>query len=178
MIDDAVPQGCTEEFFRWFADRIEHVWAARSEALAPAGFWSDRWTSEEIAECERVFDVTFPGPYRCMLRTLRGSRTDVSFYDARRDRQQIVQRIENVRGESLGRLWPLLGHRYLRLDPILDTHPVLSVYMGTTPTDTIVYGANLRDWLLLEYERDLGLDPDFVRETWARTNPVTAALGL
>lgn len=57
------------------------------------------------------------------------------------------------------KLIPVIGHRYLVAEPCRSDNPVLSVYQ----TDIIVYGPDLRWFLLIEFARLLGLDED---ELW------------
>ncbi|MEP7129978.1 MAG: hypothetical protein ABI770_02490 [Sphingomicrobium sp.] len=45
------------------------------------------------------------------------------------------------------KLIPLMGHRYLPARPHQVGNPVFSVYQS----DIIVYGANLQDWMLVEF---------------------------
>jgi hypothetical protein len=54
---------------------------------------------------------------------------------------------------SAARLLPVFGHRYLLAEPCQAGSPVLSVYQ----TDVIVYGADLRRYLLAEFARLLGV---------------------
>jgi hypothetical protein len=53
------------------------------------------------------------------------------------------------------RLIPLYGHRYLLGEPHTSGNPVLSVYQS----DIIVYGQNLRSYLLIEFAAILGISP-------------------
>jgi hypothetical protein len=53
------------------------------------------------------------------------------------------------------RLIPVFGHRYLLAEPCQAGNPVLSIRQ----TDGIVYGANLRQYLLIELANVLGIDP-------------------
>lgn len=68
-------------------------------------------------------------------------------------------RIEVVRAQvaAAPRLLPLFGHRYLVGDPCRVGNPVLSIHQ----TDIIVYGRDLRSYLLNELHRKLGVEPDF-----------------
>lgn len=54
------------------------------------------------------------------------------------------------------RLIPVYQHRYLLADPCIAGNPVLSVHQS----DIIVYGVDLRTYLLVEFARLLGLDAD------------------
>jgi hypothetical protein len=58
--------------------------------------------------------------------------------------------------EAAPRLIPFLGHRYLLAEPCAPGNPVLSVYQS----DIIIYGADLRDYLLVEFADILGLGAD------------------
>jgi hypothetical protein len=51
-------------------------------------------------------------------------------------------------------LIPVFGHRYLLARPCVVGNPVLSVYQS----DIIVYGEDLRGYLLIEFGDLLGLD--------------------
>jgi hypothetical protein len=52
------------------------------------------------------------------------------------------------------RLIPIIGHRYLLAEPCQAGNPVLSIHQ----TDGIVYGANLRQYLLFEFASLLGIE--------------------
>lgn len=59
------------------------------------------------------------------------------------------------------RMIPVFGHRYLLAEPCRASNPVFSIYQS----DIIVYGPDLRTYLLVEFGDLLGLDQ---RETeWA-----------
>jgi hypothetical protein len=74
-----------------------------------------------------------------------GSRPDSP--DARKERLSwLVQQAP--------RLIPIFGHRYLLAEPCVAGNPVLSVYQS----DIIIYGPNLRRYLLTEFAEFLGLD--------------------
>ncbi len=53
------------------------------------------------------------------------------------------------------RLIPIYGHRYILGEPHTSGNPVLSVYQS----DIIVYGQNLRSYLLVEFAAILGISP-------------------
>ena len=57
---------------------------------------------------------------------------------------------------SAPRLIPITGHRYLLAEPLRAGNPVLSVY----GLDIIIYGADLRRFLLIEFAHLLGIDRD------------------
>jgi hypothetical protein len=57
------------------------------------------------------------------------------------------------------RLIPVFGHRYLLAEPCQTGNPVLSIYQ----TDVVVYGADLRCYLLAEFAGLLGIDHDTVQ---------------
>ncbi len=57
------------------------------------------------------------------------------------------------------KLVPICGHRYLVGDPAKAGNPVLSVWQS----DIIIYGSNLRNFLLMECSDLLGLDRDEVK---------------
>jgi hypothetical protein len=61
--------------------------------------------------------------------------------------------------EAAPRLIPIFGHRYLLAESCAPGNPVLSVYQS----DIIVYGANLRNYLLVEFADLLGLDEDEIQ---------------
>lgn len=76
---------------------------------------------------------------------------------------------ERARGlvEAAPRLIPIFGHRYLLAEPSVAGNPVFSVYQS----DIVVYGANLRDYLLFEFAGMLGLKRmDMERETRPRVH--------
>ena len=56
------------------------------------------------------------------------------------------------------KLVPICGHRYLVGDPVKAGNPVLSVWQS----DIIIYGSNMRNFLLMECSGLLGLDRDEV----------------
>lgn len=59
------------------------------------------------------------------------------------------------------RLITIFGHRYLLAEPCTAGKPVLSIYQS----DVVVYGANLHDYLLVEFGQGLlGLDEKQVKE--------------
>ena len=62
--------------------------------------------------------------------------------------------------EAAPKLIPIYGHRYLLAEPCAAGNPVFSVYQS----DIVVYGANLRDYLLVEFADFIGLDEQSVRE--------------
>src|SRR6266540_4551702 len=55
--------------------------------------------------------------------------------------------------EAAPKLIPVIGHRYLLAEPCVPGNPVLSIYQS----DVVVYGADLRDFLLHELGDWLGL---------------------
>ena len=55
---------------------------------------------------------------------------------------------------SAPKLIPITGHRYLLAEPLRAGNPVLSVYQA----DIIIYGADLRRYLLVEFAHLLGID--------------------
>jgi hypothetical protein len=55
--------------------------------------------------------------------------------------------------EQAPKLIPVYSHRYLLGEPCAAGNPVLSVYQS----DIIVYGADLRDYLLVEFAGELGM---------------------
>lgn len=57
--------------------------------------------------------------------------------------------------ESAPRLIPLLAHLCLLSEPCVAGNPVFSVWQS----DIVVYGADLRDYLLFEFMDLLGLEP-------------------
>lgn len=60
------------------------------------------------------------------------------------------------------KLLPIFGHRFLLAEPNKIGNPVLSIHQ----TDIIVYGANLRDYLLREFHELLGVPAPKVAK-WA-----------
>lgn len=52
------------------------------------------------------------------------------------------------------KLLPIFGHRYLLAEPCAPNNPVLSIYQS----DIIIYGANVRDYLIAEFGKALGLN--------------------
>jgi hypothetical protein len=56
--------------------------------------------------------------------------------------------------EAAPKLFPVFSHRYLLAEPCVAGNPVLSVYQS----DIIIYGNDLRDYLLAEFGDILGLD--------------------
>jgi hypothetical protein len=58
------------------------------------------------------------------------------------------------------KLLPIIGHRYLLGDPVKDGNPVLSVWQS----DIIVYGSDLRHYLMLEFSGFLGIAHDDLPE--------------
>lgn len=147
--------------------------------------WTGPLDDETIALVERRFEVHFPADYRLFLQTLhsttpwmRGadySTGDLAryeapgFYDWLREGEQIRARMQAVVDTSEfageidlqhgGRRWreggpspqllPIFGHRYVVDD---DSECVLSIVGG----DAIVYGENLRDYLLTELAGVIG----------------------
>ncbi|HEU4783231.1 MAG TPA: hypothetical protein VFS83_07825, partial [Ktedonobacterales bacterium] len=59
---------------------------------------------------------------------------------------------------SAPKLIPITGHRYLLAEPLRAGNPVLSVY----GLDIIIYGTDLRRFLLIEFAHLLGVDRDSV----------------
>ncbi len=55
---------------------------------------------------------------------------------------------------SAPKLIPITGHRYLLAEPLQAGNPVLSVYQS----DIIIYGADLRSFLLIEFANLLSID--------------------
>ncbi len=55
---------------------------------------------------------------------------------------------------SAPKLIPITRHRYLLAEPLRAGNPVLSVYQA----DIIIYGADLRRFLLIEFADLLGID--------------------
>ncbi|HLY29641.1 MAG TPA: SMI1/KNR4 family protein [Ktedonobacterales bacterium] len=62
------------------------------------------------------------------------------------------------------KLIPVFGHRYLLGEPCQASNPVLSVYQS----DIVVYGSDLRSYLLVEFSDLLGIDRS---AAWAAGNP-------
>ncbi|WIG57465.1 MAG: hypothetical protein OJF49_000209 [Ktedonobacterales bacterium] len=65
------------------------------------------------------------------------------------------------------RLIPVFAHRYLLAEPCQAGNPVLSVWQS----DIIVYGADLRSYLLFEFADLLGLDREALMQERAATAP-------
>lgn len=62
--------------------------------------------------------------------------------------------------EAAPKLIPIFKHRYLLAELCLAGNPVLSVYQS----DIVVYGADLRDYLLIEFARLLGLGKRTIKD--------------
>lgn len=69
--------------------------------------------------------------------------------DARRERLREVI-------SSAPKLIPITGHRYLLAEPRREGNPILSVYQA----DIIIYGTDLRRFLLIEFANLLGIERD------------------
>lgn len=83
--------------------------------------------------------------------------------DARRERlEQAVA--------AAPKLIPITGHRYLLGEPCQAGNPVLSVYQA----DIIIYGADLRHYLLVEFADLLGIAP---HETMQQSRVASPWLG-
>jgi hypothetical protein len=65
------------------------------------------------------------------------------------------QRLQQIYGKA-PKLLPLMAHRYLLADPCREQNIVLSVYQS----DIINYGDTLRDYFLIEFCYELGLNRD------------------
>jgi len=75
--------------------------------------------------------------------------------------------------EAAPKLIPVFGHRYLLAEPCVAGNPLFSVYQS----DIIIYGPDLRGYLLREFAAPLGLDRSAVeRETRAAIRRRYAAL--
>lgn len=74
-----------------------------------------------------------------------------SSVDARRERLR-----EAI--SSAPKLIPITGHRYLLAEPLRAGNSVLSIY----GSDIVIYGADLRRYLLIEFAHLLGIDRDSV----------------
>jgi hypothetical protein len=61
------------------------------------------------------------------------------------------------------RLIPVFAHRYLLAEPCTAGNPVFSVYQS----DIVVYGADLRDYLIFEFADLLGLEARALEKEWA-----------
>ena len=143
--------------------------------------WTGPLGDETIARLERRFGVHFPPQYRLFLRTLhsttpwmRGAAYGTGdlalyrapgFYDWLHDEERVRSALGEVADTSLfaeeidvqygGRRWleggpspqllPIFGHRYVVVD---DSQWVLSI----VNSDAIVYGEDLRDYLLLKLD--------------------------
>ena len=59
--------------------------------------------------------------------------------------------------EAAPKVIPVIGHRYLLAEPCTAGNPVLSVYQS----DIVIYGEDLRDFLLHDLADDLGLTSGF-----------------
>jgi hypothetical protein len=59
--------------------------------------------------------------------------------------------------DAAPQLIPVIGHRYLLAEPCAAGNPVLSVYQS----DLVVYGEDLRDFLLHDLADNLGLTSSF-----------------
>ncbi len=73
--------------------------------------------------------------------------------EARKDRARALV-------EAAPKLIPIYEHRYLLAEPCAAGNPVFSVYQS----DIVVYGANLRDYLLVEFADLLDLDGQRIQE--------------
>jgi len=77
-------------------------------------------------------------------------------WGARPDAPAERERVLRAQVAAAPKLAPLFGHRFLLLEPATAGNPVISVHQS----DLIVYGENLRAYLLNELE-ELGSDRDF-----------------
>lgn len=59
-------------------------------------------------------------------------------------------------------LIPIIGHRYLLGTPLTAGNPVLSIHQS----DIIIYGSNLRNFLILELSDLLGINPSYHNRTY------------
>lgn len=98
------------------------------------------WPTEGL-----LFDVEYSGLW---LPSWGDKPADV---DARAERVRVLV-------AAAPRLIPVLGHRFLLAEPCVAGNPVLSIYQS----DIIVYGADLRSYLLIECAGLLGLDREKV----------------
>jgi hypothetical protein len=171
------------EFLEWLRERTERAWADTPAAVQvglAGARWERALSEAELARAEARFGAPFPDDYRLFLATL-GSAS--GFYDWTAGDRAIELQLEalvdgivfdvEVNGlwrPSWGpqpadfverrelvtravarapRLLPLRGHRYLLAEPCRAGNPVFSIYQ----TDAIVYGADLRQFLLNELGR-------------------------
>jgi hypothetical protein len=70
--------------------------------------------------------------------------------------------------EGAPKLIPIIGHRYLLAEPCTAGNPVFSVWQS----DIVVYGADLRDYLVFEFAELLGFSKriEIERATRARVH--------
>ena len=148
--------------------------------------WTGGLDEATISEVEHRYRLRFPPDYRLFLRTLHSTtpwmggstyvdekhvepRESPGFYDWLHDRAQIRAAMADVAhvmrdlpfdSQAWQQTWrhrepkptliPIFGHRYVVAD---DTQWVLSI----VDRDAIIYGVNLRDYLLKELQDLLGL---------------------
>ena len=151
--------------------------------------WTGPLDDEAIEHVQRHYGVHFPPQHRLLLQILHGTtpwmlgadhRTGelalhqtTGFYDWLHDEEPIRAALSDVADTSVfaeeidrhygGRRWlqggpspqllPIFGHRYVVDD---DSQWVLSI----VGSDAIVYGENLRDYLLLELDDVISLRED------------------
>lgn len=180
----APPDAYGVDFLEWLRDATEEGWREWLGAR-----WRDPLTDAEIDALERRWDVRFTPDHRLFLRVLHTTtdtkRGGPLFYDWRDDAAGIQRAFDwlveglvfdveqgalwpeswGVRPEvaswrqrrvaelvaAAPRLVPISGHRYVLSEP----NVVLSVHQS----DIIVYGGDLRGYLLAELGAWLGRPP-------------------
>ena len=115
------------------------------EARRP-GFYN--WTSDEQAIREAI-EAVFEG----LISDVEENQLWLKSWGAKP--HDAEKRKECLRGilASAPRLIPIYGHRFLLADPGRSGNPVLSVHQS----DIIIYGADLRDYLLAELGELIGV---------------------
>jgi hypothetical protein len=191
MSDPKPPERFDEEFLAWLEERTR-----------AGGFtWTGGYREADLLAIEAHEGLPFPPDYRLFLATLGASTGEPRFYDWRTDleaihaaRSAVVdgilhdvdngiwlsawgprpttidQRRRTIAAniQAAPRLLPIVGHRYLVAEPCRPGNPVLSI----VGTDAIVYGADLRAFLLAELRLGsealaAGAKPEDVRDDLA-----------
>jgi hypothetical protein len=163
--------------------------AARS-LWKPGTRWTGGYSQTQLDELERKWKLRFPPDYRLFLSTL-GSTDHPGFYDwlvgddaIHRAYEAVVEglafdveqnqlwldawgprpssederrRVVSAQVEQAPKLIPVFGHRFLVAEPCESGNPVLSIHQS----DIIIYGADLRMYLLNEFAPLLGTTSDW-----------------
>lgn len=120
----------------------------RPQSVEVPGFYDWR---EGIAEAKRAVELAYEG----VAPDVQRQGMWLSEWGAKPGSVQEIAQVLKRELPKSSPLIPLFGHRFLIAEPAEPGNPVLSAYGG----DVIVYGNDLRSWLLREFAPLINVKP-------------------